>query len=412
MNKIELLSPAGDFEKLKVALKFGADAVYIGGEEFSLRAAAANFDIPGIERAAEFTHNLGKKLYLTANIIPHNADIFEFEKYLKEIKHINLDAIIVSDLGMFDIVRETMPDTAIHISTQANNTNHRSAAFWHKLGAKRVIIARELSFEEIMQTREKIPAELELEAFVHGAMCISYSGRCLLSNYMTNRDGNAGNCAQPCRWNYYLMEEMRPGEYMPVFENQRGTYIYNSKDLCMIEYADKLIESGLSSLKIEGRVKNEYYVATVTSTYRAAIDEYYNCKLNGTEFKTDPNWLIELKKVSHRDYTTGFYFNRPAGEEQHYHSSSYIREYDLVGIVADYDKENNVVSVLTKNRFFKGDTVEFLRPFGKFYTLTVEEMWDADGNAIDVANKPQSIVKIKTDCELEPDSVMRKARNP
>ena len=298
MKKIELLAPAGDLSKLKVALKYGADAVYVGGEEFSLRTASDNFSIPQMEEAAEFAHSLGKKIYLTANIIPHNDDILEFEKYLKEIKHIAFDAIIISDLGMFDIAKEIMPELNIHISTQANNTNYRSARMWNKLGAKRVIIARELSFKQIREIRENVPEELELEAFIHGAMCISYSGRCLLSNYMANRDSNQGNCAQPCRWNYFLAEEKRPGEYMNIYENERGTFIYNSKDLCMIEHMDKVIESGLSSLKIEGRVKNEYYVATVTSVYRAAIDEYYK---NPEEFKTNPDWLGELKKVSHRD---------------------------------------------------------------------------------------------------------------
>jgi putative protease len=279
---------------------------------------------------------------------------------------------------------------------------------WHKLGATRVILARELSFDEISEIKQKIPETLELEAFVHGAMCISYSGRCLLSNYMTNRDGNAGACAQPCRWNYHLMEEQRPGEYLPVYENERGTYIFNSKDLCMIEYTDRLIECGLSSLKIEGRVKNEYYVATCASVYRDAIDTYYK---NPQNFKVNPDWLRELRKISHRDYTTGFFFNKPGSSEQHYHSSSYIREYDLAGVVQSYDKETKLAAVLQKNRFFKGDTVEFLRPFGKFHIQTIEEMFDENGEPIDVANKPQNIIKIKIDCELEADCVMRKQKN-
>jgi len=463
MRKIELLLPAGDFSKLKTAFKYGADAVYFGGDEFSLRTAAGNFSVADVERASEYSRELGKKIYLTANVIPHNVDIAVFRKFIAGIKHIPFDGIIISDLGMFDIAREELPDIDIHISTQANTANYQSAKMWHKLGASRVILARELSFDEIREIRDNTPETLELEAFVHGAMCISYSGRCLLSNYMANRDGNSGSCAQPCRWNYHLhsadvslecetseadfsaskaedadgltpfkddnaaggksetkgalrnlrrhyalMEEQRPGEYLPVYENERGTYIFNSKDLCMIEYVDKLIESGLASLKIEGRVKNEYYVATCAAVYRDAIDEYYKDPKN---FKFNPDWLAELRKVSHRDYTTGFFFNRPGQKEQHYHSSSYIREYDLSGIVQSYDNETKLAEILQKNRFFKGDTVEFLRPFGKFHVQTIEEMFDENGVPIDVANKPLSIIKMKVDCELEVGCVMRKQKN-
>ncbi|MCL2837583.1 MAG: U32 family peptidase C-terminal domain-containing protein [Oscillospiraceae bacterium] len=408
MKKVELLLPAGDFSKLKTAFKYGADAVYFGGAEFSLRTAADNFSIADMERAAELVGELGKKIYLAANIIPHNSDIAEFRRYIKEIRHIPLSGIIVSDLGMFDIAREELPDVELHVSTQANICNYQSAKMWHKLGASRVILARELSLDEIAEIRENVPETLELEAFVHGAMCISYSGRCLLSNYMTNRDGNSGNCAQPCRWNYHLMEEKRPGEYLPVYENERGTYIFNSKDLCMIEHVDKLIECGLSSFKIEGRVKNEYYVAAVASAYRDAIDTYYK---DPQGFKTNPDWLAELRKVSHRDYTTGFYFNRPGSTEQHYHSSSYIREYDLAAVAQSYDSESGLLTVLQKNRFFKGDTVEFLRPFGKFHIQTIEEMFDENGESIEVANKPQSVIKIKVDGVIEADSIMRKQKN-
>jgi len=408
MQKIELLLPAGDFSKLKTAFKYGADAVYFGGDEFSLRTAAGNFSIADIEQASEYSRELGKKIYLAANIIPHNADLAVFRKFINDIKHIPINGIIISDLGMFDIAREELPDIDIHISTQANTANYQSAKMWHKLGATRVVLARELSFEEIREIKDNIPKTLELEAFVHGAMCISYSGRCLLSNYMANRDGNSGNCAQPCRWNYHLMEEQRPGEYLPVYENERGTYIFNSKDLCMIEYVDKLIESGLASLKIEGRVKNEYYVATCAAVYRDAIDEYYKDPEN---FKFNPDWLAELRKISHRDYTTGFFFNKPGSAEQHYHSSSYIREYDLAGVVQSYDNTTKLATILQKNRFFKGDTVEFLRPFGKFHIQTIEEMFNEKGELIDVANKPQSIIKMKVDCNLEIGCVMRKQKN-
>ena len=408
MKKVELLLPAGGFSELKTAFTFGADAVYFGGAEFSLRTAADNFTVSEMEEAAELAGNFGKKLYLAANVIAHNTDIADFRKYIAEIRHIPLNGIIVSDLGMFDILRQEMPEIDIHISTQANTTNHQTANMWHKLGAKRVILARELSLAEISEIRQNIPETLELEAFIHGAMCISYSGRCLLSNFMANRDGNHGNCAQPCRWNYHLMEEKRPGEYHPVFENERGTYIFNSKDLCMIEHVDKLIESGLSSLKIEGRVKNEYHVAACATVYRDAIDAYYKDPEN---FKTNPDWLNELRKISHRDYTTGFYFAKPGAEEQHYHSSSYIREYDLAGIAQDYNKETGLLTILQKNRFFVGDTVEFLRPFGKFHIQTIEEMFDENGVFLDVANKPMSIIKIKVDCEIEPESIMRKQKN-
>lgn len=404
IKKPELLAPAGNLDKLKMAFTYGADAVYIGGEEFSLRVAADNFTIDEIKEGVEFAHARGGKVYLTANVIPHNSDIDEYEKYLTEIKDIGLDAIIISDLGMFSVTKELAPDLEIHISTQANNVNYKSARMWHDLGAKRVVLAREMSLSEIAEIRERVQPELELEAFVHGAMCISYSGRCLLSNYMAGRDGNSGNCAHPCRWKYYLMEEQRPGEYMPVFENERGTFIYNSKDLCMIEHVDKLIEAGITSFKIEGRVKSEFYVATVVKAYRQAIDAYFEDPEN---YKFDPENLAELKKVSHRDYTTGFYFGKPGGTEQHYASSSYIREYDMVGIVKNYNPETGLAEVVQKNRFFKGTEVEFLRPVGKFFTQNIEYMCDENGIEIEVANRPQSIVYIKTDQPVEPDTFLR-----
>ena len=289
----ELLAPAGNLEKLKIAFEYGADAVYIGGEEFSLRVAADNFTNDEIKQGIDFAKKLNKKVYLTANVIPHNNDIDEYAKFLTEVRDIGLDAVILSDLGMFGVTKEIAPELDIHISTQANNVNYKSADMWYNMGAKRVILAREMSLAEISQIRERTNPELELEAFVHGAMCISYSGRCLLSNYMAGRDGNGGACAHPCRWKYYLMEEKRPGEYMPVFENERGTFIYNSKDLCMIEHIDKLIQSGLTSFKIEGRVKSEFYVATVVAAYRRAIDAYMQ---DPVTWKPDPSLYAELKK--------------------------------------------------------------------------------------------------------------------
>ncbi len=405
--KPELLAPAGNLEKLKIALTYGADAVYIGGEEFSLRVAADNFTIDEMKQGIEFAKEREKKVYLTANIIPHNKDIDEYAKYLKEVKDIGVDAVILSDIGMFDITREIAPDLDVHISTQANNVNYRSAQKWYEMGAKRVILAREMSMDEIGEIRQRVNPELELEAFVHGAMCISYSGRCLLSNYMTERDSNQGACSHPCRWKYYLMEEQRPGEYMPVFENERGTFIYNSKDLCMIDHIDKLIESGLSSFKIEGRVKSEFYVATVVAAYRRAIDKYLE---NPKDWKADPALREELTKVSHRAYTTGFYFGKPSGKEQHYASSSYIRNYDMVGTVADFDEKTMTAKVIQKNRFFVGDEVEFLCPDGSFFTEKITEIKDENGIALEVANRPQSIVYIKTTEKVEKDAFMRKKR--
>lgn len=406
-KKPELLAPAGNLEKLKKAFIYGADAVYIGGEEFSLRVAADNFSLEDMREGVEFAHQMGKKVYLTANIIPHNKDIEDYREYIKEIRDIGLDGIIISDLGMFSVTKELAPDLEIHISTQANNVNYESAKMWHSLGAKRVVLAREMSFEEIAQIRKNTPEDLELEAFVHGAMCISYSGRCLLSNYMAGRDSNQGNCAHPCRWKYYLMEEQRPGEYMPVFENERGTFIYNSKDLCMLEYVDKLIESGVSSFKIEGRVKSEFYVATIVKAYRQAIDSYFEDPEN---YKFDRSLLDEVKKVSHRDYTTGFYFGRPGGSEQHYASSSYIREYDMVGVVKSYNKETGLAEVVQKNRFFRGSEVEFLRPVGEFFAQTIEYMCDENGVEIEVANRPQSTVYVKTQIPVEPDTFLRQKK--
>lgn len=407
MKKPELLAPAGNLEKLKKAFLYGADAVYIGGEEFSLRVAAENFTLDEMKEGINYAHERGGKVYLTANIIPHNEDIDAYADYLLQVKDIGLDGVILSDLGMFQVTRELAPELEIHVSTQANNVNYKSARMWHELGAKRVILAREMSLNEIKEIRERVPEELELEAFVHGAMCISYSGRCLLSNYMAGRDSNQGNCAHPCRWKYHLMEEQRPGEYMPVFENERGTFIYNSKDLCMIEHMDKLIESGLSSFKIEGRVKSEYYVATVVRAYRQAIDAYFD---DPEHYSVNPEWLEEIKKVSHRDYTTGFYFGKPGAAEQNYATSSYIRDYEMVGIVVGYNPETKLAEVIQKNRFFKGGTVEFVRPVGKFFSQTITELYDENGVPLEVANRPQNKVLVKTEEPVEVDTFLRQER--
>ncbi len=405
--KPELLAPAGNLDKLKMAFTYGADAVYIGGEAFSLRVAADNFTLEEIREGVEFAHARGGKVYLTANIIPHNKDLEEYRKYLPKVAQTGIDAVILSDLGMFAITRELAPDLEIHVSTQANNVNYESANMWHRLGAKRVILAREMSLAEIGEIRREVSPDLELEAFVHGAMCISYSGRCLLSNYLAGRDSNQGNCAHPCRWKYHLMEETRPGEYMPVFENERGTFIYNSKDLCMIAHIDDLIRSGLTSLKIEGRVKSEYYVATVIGAYRRAIDSFLK---DPEHYTFDPALLEELTKVSHRDYTTGFYYGRPDGKQQHYENSSYIRNYDMVGVVQDYDPETKLAKVVQKNRFFKDSEVEFLLPTGTFFSQKVSYMVNEAGEEITVANRPQSIVYVRCDQPVETDTFMRQEK--
>ena len=340
MQKPELLAPGGSLEKLKTAIDFGADAVYIGGEAFSLRVAAENFSKEDMEEGLKYAHDRGKKVYLTANIIPHNDDIAEFENFIKEIRPMGFDGILISDFGMFDMMKELAPEIPIHVSTQANNVNWRSALAWYKMGATRVVVAREMSFRELAEFRKNLPEDLEIEAFVHGAMCISYSGRCLLSNYMAGRDANRGACAHPCRWNYALVEEKRPGEYMPVFENERGTFIFNSKDLCMIRHIPELVNAGITSLKIEGRVKTPYYVATVIGAYRREIDRYF---ANPDNYTFNEDEYLELCKVSHRPYTTGFYYNKPDENSQVYTSSSYIRDYDLIGMVEDYNSETGIM---------------------------------------------------------------------
>ncbi len=407
MKKPELLAPGGSLEKLKTAIDYGADAVYIGGEAFSLRVAAENFSKEDMREGIKYAHERGKKVYLTANILPHNDDIDEFEDFITEIKDYGFDAVLIADLGLFDMMQEFAPEIPIHVSTQANNVNYRSAIKWHKMGATRVVLAREMSFREIAEFQQKIPEDLELEAFIHGAMCISYSGRCLLSNYMTGRDSNMGACAHPCRWNYKLVEETRPGEYMDVMENERGTFIFNSKDLCTIRHIPELVQSGIASLKIEGRVKTSYYVATVVGAYRREIDRYFadpeNYVFNEAEYE-------ELCKVSHRPYTTGFYFGKPDENSQVYTSSSYIRDYDLVGIVQSYDAETGIATVSQRNRFFKGDEVEIIQPMKPFFTQTIDSMTDENGNEIDVANHAEQIVHFKTVQPVCEGAMIRKKR--
>lgn len=408
MNKnVELLAPAGDLEKLKYALIYGADAVYIGGQIFGLRASARNFSFEDMEEGIRFAHERGKKVYVTLNIIPHNEDLNELPDYLKKLSELKVDAVILSDPGTLMYVKEYAPELEVHLSTQANNTNYMSANFWHKQGISRIVVARELSFEEIRKIKNNIPEDLELEGFIHGAMCISYSGRCLLSNYMSNRDSNRGECSHPCRWNYYLVEEKRPGEYMKVTEDENGTYFFNSKDLCMIGHIPELMDSGLYSLKIEGRMKSIYYVANTVRVYRKAIDEYNKSPEN---YKFDPKWVEELSKVSHRKFTTGFYLNKPTEEDQLYTSSSYIREYDFIGVVLDYDEETGMALVEQRNRVFVGDKIEVIGPDYNGFEQEIKEMLNDKGEAIDVAPHPQQKIKILMDKPVEKYYILRKKR--
>lgn len=407
MQKVELLAPAGNLYKLKIAIKYGADAVYIGGESFSLRTAADNFTPEEMREGIEYAHARGKKVYVTANIIPHNRDLNEMEKYFKEIYDMGADAVLVSDLGAFNLCKKAAPELEIHISTQANNTNYATVQAWHDMGAKRVVLAREMTLQETREIKDNISKDCELEVFMHGAMCVSYSGRCLLSNYMTARDSNYGACSHPCRWNYALVEEQRPGEYMPVYENERGTFIMNSKDLCMIEHIPELIGSGVSSLKIEGRVKSEYYVATIVGAYRKAIDKYYE---NPAEYKFNTAWYDEIKKVSHRDYYTGFFFGIPDTGAQIYGSSSYIRECDLIGIVMDYDEKTGLAKVGQRNRFFLGDEIEIMQPGEDYFTQKVEVLKDENMQDISVANHAAMTIYIKTDRPVVKDAMLRQMK--
>ena len=407
MKRVELLAPAGDLERLKMAVMYGADAVYLGGQIFGLRAAAKNFTPETMKEGVDFAHKRGVKVFLTLNIIPHNDDFEGLEDYLKQVEKIGIDGVIVSDPGTFQIVRETIPEIDIHISTQANTTNYRTINFWQQQGAKRVVLARELSFKEIREIKEKARPDVELEAFVHGAMCISYSGRCLLSNYMANRDANRGECAQPCRWNYYLVEEQRPGEYMPVYEDEKGTYFMNSKDLSMIGHIPEMIESGIESLKIEGRMKTIYYVATIVRAYRMAIDAYYEDPEN---WSFQPEWLEEIKKVSHREFTTGFYFEKPDEKEHIYQDKTYHRDFTFVGLVKEYDPGKKIALIEQRNRFFKGDTVEIVGPGKEVFTMDIKEMINEEGEAIEVAPHPKQLVRIPVDHPVKPYDMLRKER--
>ena len=404
MRKPELLVPASSLEVLKVAVIFGADAVYIGGEVFGLRAKAKNFSMEDMKEGVEFAHAHGVKVYVTANILAHNQDLEGVRAYFAELKEIGPDALIISDPGVYRIAMEVCPEIERHISTQANNTNYGTYQFWYEQGAKRVVTARELSLAEIKEIREYIPEEMEIETFIHGAMCISYSGRCLLSNYFTGRDANQGACTHPCRWKYAVVEESRPGEYLPVYENERGTYIFNSKDLCMIEHIPELVKAGVSSLKIEGRAKSAYYTAVTTNAYRHAVDGFMT---NGENYVLEPWIKEELDKISHREYNTGFYFGKEPGQVTG--NGGYIRHYDVVA-VCEKSIDDTTTEITQRNKFLVGDTLDVLPPSGIPFNVKCVSLTNEYGNSVDAAPHPMQKLTMKSDVKIPDGSVIRKKK--
>ena len=397
--------PAGNLEILKAAVMFGADAVYIGGDMYGLRAKAHNFSPNEMSEGIEFAHSYGKKVYVTANITAHNNDLLGVREYFKELSVIKPDALIISDPGVFMAAKEICPDIDVHISTQSNNVNYDTFRFWHMQGATRVVTARELSVKEIAEIRKNIPDDLEIETFIHGAMCISYSGRCLLSNYFTGRDANLGACTHPCRWKYYIMEEKRPGEYLPVEENERGTYIFNSKDLCMIEHIPDLCEAGIDSFKIEGRMKTALYVANVARIYRMAIDDYY--KDASLYEEKIPYYKAELEKGTYRQFTTGFFYGKPTHETQIYDSNTYVKNYTYLGMIKSVNDEG-LYGFEQKNKFSVGDEIEVMRCDGTVHNVTVRRMTDDAGNEIESCPHPGQMIYIDAGTELSEYDMMRK----
>ena len=397
MRKPELLVPASSLEVLKIAVIFGADAVYIGGEAFGLRAKAKNFSMEDMKEGIAFAHEHGVKVYVTANILAHNEDLEGVREYFRELKEIKPDALIISDPGVFMIAKEVCPEIERHVSTQANNTNYGTYQFWYHQGAKRVVSARELSLKEIKEIRANIPDDLEIETFIHGAMCISYSGRCLLSNYFTGRDANQGACTHPCRWKYAVVEEKRPGEYLPVYENERGTYIFNSKDLCMIEHIDDIMESGIDSLKIEGRMKTALYVATVARTYRKAIDDYLE---SPEKYRANMEWYQEqISNCTYRQFTTGFFNGKPDENTQIYDSNTYVKEYTYLGYIEEVT-EQGLGRITQRNKFSVGETIEVMKPNGENVEVTVQRILDEDGNSVESAPHPQQRLYVDLGIEL------------
>ncbi len=405
MRKTELLIPAGSLDVLKTAVVYGADAVYLGGEAFGLRAKARNFTREEMEEGIAFAHARGVKVYITANILAHNEDLPGIEAYFEELGQILPDALIISDPGVFDIARRILPDMEIHISTQANNTNYGTYLFWHRLGARRVVSARELSLKEIRQIRDRIPDDMEIESFIHGAMCISYSGRCLLSNFLTGRDANQGACTHPCRWKYSIVEETRPGEYMPVLEDERGTYIFNSKDLCMIEHIPEMVEAGIDSFKIEGRMKTALYVATVARTYRKAMDDYQK---DPRLYQDNLEWYREeIGKCTYREFTTGFYFGKPDQNAQIYHNNTYVKNYTYLGIVEEVEPDGRC-RIEQKNKFSVGEMIEVMKPDGRNVEACVRSITDENGQQMESAPHPKQVLYVDLGTEMEPYDILRR----
>lgn len=408
MRKRELLIPAGSLDVLKTAVIYGADAVYIGGEAFGLRAKAKNFTTEDMKEGIAFAHERGVKVYVTANILAHNDDLAGVEQYFEELREIRPDALIISDPGVFAIARRILPDMEIHISTQANNTNYETFLFWYGLGAKRVVTARELSLEEIRQIRDRIPEDMEIESFIHGAMCISYSGRCLLSNYFVGRDANQGACTHPCRWKYSVVEETRPGEYLPVYENERGTFIFNSKDLCMIEHIPEMIEAGIDSFKIEGRMKTALYVATVARTYRKAIDDYLE---SPEKYRENMEWYkAEIGKCTYREFTTGFYFHKPESDAQIYDSNTYVKNYTYIGTVEEVCGDDSFL-MEQKNKFSVGESIEIMKLDGRNIPVSVEEICDEEGVQMESAPHPKQRLKVRLSVSPEPYDILRRSEH-
>ena len=405
MRRPELLIPASSLEVLKIAVMYGADAVYIGGEAFGLRAKAKNFSMDEIREGIAFAHEHNVKVYITANILAHNGDLEGVRAYFEELKEIRPDALIIADPGVFEIAKDVCPDIERHISTQANNTNYATYNFWHALGAKRVVSARELSMAEIKEIRAHIPDDLEIETFVHGAMCISYSGRCLLSNYFTGRDANQGACTHPCRWKYSIVEETRPNEYMPVYENERGTYIFNSKDLCMIGHIPDLFDAGIDSFKIEGRMKTALYVATVARTYRKAIDDYME---SPELYEAHMPWYLDqISNCTYRQFTTGFFYGKPSEEAQIYDNNTYLKEYTYLGIVGETNEEG-LYRIEQRNKFSVGEEIEVMKPDGQNLTVTVKRIVDEEGNEMESAPHPKQVLYIDLGQSLELYDILRR----
>ena len=401
IQKPELLAPAGNMEKLHMALLYGADAVYLGGKMFGLRAFASNFSLAEMDEAVAFAHSLHKKVYVTVNIFAHNEDINNLPDYLRNLQAIGVDALLISDFGVWSVAREIIPEMPLHVSTQANTTNWAAVKAWENLGASRVVLARELSFREMKEIGSK--TEVELEAFVHGAMCISYSGRCWLSSYLTGRDGNRGACAQVCRWEFSLTEKNRPGEVYDVAGDDQGTYIMNSKDLCLLPYLPQLMEAGICSFKIEGRMKSAHYAASVVSVYRRAIDA---CWRDPQHYTVKQEWLDELEKVSHRPYTTGFALGKPDATAQVYTTSSYLQTHEFVGLVRDWD--NGRLTVEQRNHMKEGETLEVFCPDGSLRTLVLKEMRNQDGEPIVAAQHPQMVFTCRAAESIPESSILRR----